>query len=235
MALLRWLRSLQKRLRTQPQKLITYLAAAAASIVLLRLTRTRQAAVAAVKLMPVSELLKAVESGRVEAAVVSLGACAYRLVGGAQCQAALLPADTKLLVGLLHRHGVPYRAQGPPGWKSALVLLVPFAYLAACGYLLHRMMGDQGFNGGSDASAEGGGDGNGRFPAVGWQDVAGLPGVKAAVMEVVDVMQRPSHYARVGARCPRGILLAGPPGTGKTLLARAVATEARVPFLCCTG
>ena len=73
------------------------------------------------------------------------------------------------------------------------------------------------------------------MPAIGWDDIAGMPDVKTSVMEVVDVLQRPELYARLGARCPRGILLAGPPGTGKTLLARAVAGEAGVPFLCCTG
>src|SRR5207302_10169689 len=66
-------------------------------------------------------------------------------------------------------------------------------------------------------------------------DVAGVDSAKRELVEVVDFLRRPQRYAEMGARIPRGVLLAGPPGTGKTLLARAVAGEADVPFLSLSG
>jgi cell division protease FtsH len=61
-------------------------------------------------------------------------------------------------------------------------------------------------------------------------DVAGIDEVEAEIGEVVDFLRDPARYRRLGARAPRGVLLAGAPGTGKTLLARATAGEAGVPF-----
>jgi cell division protease FtsH len=72
-------------------------------------------------------------------------------------------------------------------------------------------------------------------PATRFADVAGYPGVKTEIGEVVDYLRDPGRYHRAGARGPRGVLMAGPPGTGKTLLARAVAGEARVPFFSVSG
>lgn len=69
----------------------------------------------------------------------------------------------------------------------------------------------------------------GRLPH--WDAVAGLDEVKAELREIVDLMQQPERFTRLGARAPRGLLLHGAPGTGKTLLAQALAAEAGVPLL----
>lgn len=53
---------------------------------------------------------------------------------------------------------------------------------------------------------------------------------KVELSEIVDYLNHPEKFRKVGARQPRGVLLAGPSGTGKTLLARAVAGEAQCAF-----
>ncbi|MGV9775126.1 ATP-dependent zinc metalloprotease FtsH [Streptosporangium sp. NPDC003464] len=65
---------------------------------------------------------------------------------------------------------------------------------------------------------------------VDFDDVAGIDEVENELAEIVDYLKEPDRYLRLGAKLPKGVLLAGPPGTGKTLLARAVAGEADVPF-----
>ncbi|MEA3295702.1 MAG: ATP-dependent zinc metalloprotease FtsH [Patescibacteria group bacterium] len=70
---------------------------------------------------------------------------------------------------------------------------------------------------------------------IGFKDVAGLKEPKEELKEIVDFLKNPKKYLKIGAKIPRGVLLMGPPGTGKTLLARAVAFEAKVPFLSISG
>ena len=68
-----------------------------------------------------------------------------------------------------------------------------------------------------------------------FSDVAGVDEAKEDVCELVEFLQDPSKFQRLGGRIPRGTLMVGAPGTGKTLLARAIAGEAKVPFFSISG
>ena len=68
-----------------------------------------------------------------------------------------------------------------------------------------------------------------------FEDVAGIDQAKEDLQEVVEFLQKPKKFERLGGKIPKGVLLVGPPGTGKTLLARAVAGEAGVPFFSISG
>lgn len=68
-----------------------------------------------------------------------------------------------------------------------------------------------------------------------FQHVAGAEDGKEALKDIVDYLRDPSRFEAVGAKPRNGVLLVGDPGNGKTLLAKAVAGEAGVPFMACSG
>jgi cell division protease FtsH len=68
-----------------------------------------------------------------------------------------------------------------------------------------------------------------------FSDVIGLDQAKREAWEMVQLIRDRSRLKAIGGKILRGLLLVGPPGCGKTLLAKAIATEANVPFLSLSG
>ena len=68
-----------------------------------------------------------------------------------------------------------------------------------------------------------------------FSDVAGIDEAKEEVAEIVDFLKDRERFLKVGGKPPCGILLTGDPGCGKTMLAKAIASEAGVPFFSASG
>ncbi len=72
-------------------------------------------------------------------------------------------------------------------------------------------------------------------PKTSFKEVAGCEEAKDELKEIVEFLKSPTRFHDMGARIPKGVLLVGPPGSGKTHIARAVAGEAKVPFIAASG
>ena len=130
---------------------------------------------------------------------------------------------------------VPSSGLGEGLWIWGLPLLLGFAFWT----WMMRRMGTGGLGHGPQ-SVMSFGKTRARVQAeantgVGFEDVAGIDEAVDELREIVEFLQTPEKFRRLGGRIPKGVLLVGPPGTGKTLLARAVAGEAGVPFFSLSG
>ena len=115
-------------------------------------------------------------------------------------------------------------------WLSLLISLIP--YVLVIGFFIFMMRGQgnsKAFDFGKSTARLA------RGKTVTFKDVAGCDEEKEELVEIIDFLKNPRKYNEIGARIPKGVLLAGPPGTGKTLLAKAVAGEAGVPFFSISG
>ncbi|MBU1998193.1 MAG: AAA family ATPase [Candidatus Omnitrophota bacterium] len=68
-----------------------------------------------------------------------------------------------------------------------------------------------------------------------WKDVIGMEEAKQEAYEVVNLIKDRAQLQQIGGKILRGLLMLGPPGCGKTYLAKAIATESRLPFISMSG
>lgn len=68
-----------------------------------------------------------------------------------------------------------------------------------------------------------------------WGDVLGIDEAKQEAWEVVQLIKDRTKLLKIGGKILRGLLMVGPPGCGKTYLAKAIATEAGIPFISMSG
>lgn len=139
------------------------------------------------------------------------------------------------LVRELNQHGVTFTGVIESTFvRDLLSWIIPVALFVGIWFFIFRRLGQ----------AQGGFMQVGQSKAkiymekdvnVTFADVAGVDEAKEELQEVIEFLQTPEKFTKLGGKIPKGILLVGPPGTGKTLLARAVAGEASVPFFSISG
>ena len=75
----------------------------------------------------------------------------------------------------------------------------------------------------------------GKDVSITWDDVVGMHDAKQEAWEVVQLIKDRADVQKMGGSVVKGLLMLGPPGCGKTYMAKAMATEADMPFISMSG
>lgn len=186
-----------------------------------------------------SQFLDEIESGHIKTVRLSkdfaFGELTSPLPNGTKYFSTVRIEDPSL-VNSLREHKITFQAEPEtPAWMKWLLWSIPLFFLFRIWMnFLRRRLPESG----------GGIFGMTRSKAklfvekditTTFADVAGVEEAKEDLQEIIRFLEDPKRFSFLGGRAPKGVLLVGPPGTGKTLLARAIAGEAKVPFLSING
>ncbi len=183
-----------------------------------------------------STFLDQVRNGRVERVTID-GDAIYGQRHNGDRFVSYSPGDPELVNDLVNA-GVSIKAQKEEGTSLLMTIFISwFPLLLLIGVWIFFMRQMQG---GGGRGAMSFGKSRARLLTedknrVTFADVAGVDEAKEEVQELVEFLQDPSKFQKLGGRIPRGVLMTGSPGTGKTLLAKAIAGEAKVPFFTISG
>jgi cell division protease FtsH len=192
---------------------------------------------ASAKRAKLSEIYTLVDNGQVAEATLGDDQIIVKTTDGNTMVSELRALDMSTQ-DYLRDHNVPFTVDADSGrnnFASLLFSILPILLIVGFVFFMMRQM-----QGGGGRGAMSFGKSRARLLTekhgrVTFDDVAGVDEAKEELQEIVEFLQDPSKFQRLGGKIPKGALLVGPPGTGKTLLARAVAGEAGVPFFTISG
>ncbi|KJS24666.1 MAG: cell division protein FtsH [Hyphomonadaceae bacterium BRH_c29] len=184
-----------------------------------------------------SDIYALVDAGKVSEATLGDDQIIVKTTDGKTMKSELRALDMSTQ-DYLRDHNVPFTVDADSGrnnFASLLFSILPILLIVGFVFFMMRQM-----QGGGGRGAMSFGKSRARLLTekhgrVTFDDVAGVDEAKEELQEIVEFLQDPSKFQRLGGKIPKGALLVGPPGTGKTLLARAVAGEAGVPFFTISG
>jgi len=146
-----------------------------------------------------------------------------------------IPKEDEALLNLI-RENVPNFSVAPPHtfWSQVFFSFMPILLIIGfIWYISYRgsQVGNKIWSFGKSKAKIS----NKEDSQITFKDVAGVDEAKEELQEVIEFLEDPKKFEKLGGKIPKGVLLIGPPGTGKTLLAKAVAGEAGVPFFSLSG
>lgn len=147
----------------------------------------------------------------------------------------LVPKNDTVVSRMLDQ-GIDVKAeQTRSSWGGILGSLLPTFLLIGFFYWISRSQSGSGGGNATQMIRKVRKNGITQSSEVRLDAVKGCDNAKREVAEIIEYMKNPDQFIKVGAKMPRGVLMAGPPGTGKTMLARAIATEAGAEFISRSG